>query len=49
MGFSPNSYIVREVTHSDLDVLYPVPSHNIYAGPMFVACQISRDPAGSLS
>jgi hypothetical protein len=48
MGFSPNSYIVHEATHSDLDVLFPMPSH-IHAGPMFMACQISRDPAGSLS
>lgn len=47
-GSSSISYIVHGITYSDLDMIFPVPSH-IYAGPMFVACQISRDPAGSLS
>jgi hypothetical protein len=48
MAFKLSSHIAHEITNVDLDLLFPVPSH-VYAGPAFVACQISRDPAGSLS
>ena len=48
MALKLSSCIVQEVTNLDLDLLFPVPSH-VHAGPMFVACQISRDPAGSLT